>query len=90
MLPIPFASLSNLIGTFAAVLTTLAFIPQAWLTWKSRRADGVSLATYSMFTLGVGLWFMYGLLLGAWPVIIANLMTLVLAMFILVMKLRFG
>ena len=90
MLLIPFASISNLIGTLAAVLTTLAFIPQAWLTWKSRRAEGVSLATYSMFTIGVGLWLLYGVLLGAWPVIIANLLTLVLAVFILVMKLRFG
>lgn len=90
MLPTHFASLSNLIGALAAFLTTIAFLPQAWLTWKSRRADGVSLATYSMFTIGVGLWFLYGLLLGAWPVIIANFLTLVLALFILAMKLRFG
>lgn len=90
MLPLYFASPSNLIGTLAAILTTIAFLPQAWLTWKSRRADGVSLATYSMFTIGVGLWFLYGLLLGAWPVIIANFLTLMLALFILAMKLRFG
>ena len=90
MLLLHFSSLSNLIGTFAAVLTTIAFLPQAWLTWKSRRADGISLAAYSMFTIGVGLWLLYGLLLGAWPVIIANLLTLVLALFILAMKLRFG
>lgn len=90
MLPIQFAGLSNLIGTLAAILTTIAFIPQAWLTWKARRADGVSLATYSMFTIGVGLWCLYGIMLGAWPVIIANFLTLVLALFILVMKLRFG
>ena len=90
MLLLHLTGLSNLIGTSAAVLTTIAFLPQAWLTWKSRRADGISLATYSMFTIGVGLWLLYGLLLGAWPVIIANLLTLVLALFILAMKLRFG
>ena len=90
MLPIHIAGFSTLIGTLAAMLTTIAFLPQAWLTWKSRRADGVSLATYSMFTIGVGLWLLYGLLLGAWPVIIANSLTLVLALFILAMKLRFG
>ncbi len=90
MMPSHFASLPNLIGTIAAILTTIAFIPQAWLTWKSRRAEGVSLATYSMFTIGVGLWFLYGLMLNAWPVIIANFLTLVLAVFILIMKLRFG
>ncbi len=84
------AELGNLIGSLAAFLTTLAFVPQAWLTWKSRRAEGISLGMYSMFTIGVALWLVYGLILGAWPVIIANLVTLVLALFILGMKLRFG
>lgn len=82
--------LDNFIGTLAATLTTVAFIPQAWLTWKSRRADGVSLGMYSIFTIGVALWLIYGVLIGAWPVIIANALTLALALFILVMKLRFG
>lgn len=77
------------IGAIAAVLTTMAFIPQAWLTWKSKRADGVSLGMYSIFTTGVALWLLYGLLIDAWPVIIANAFTLALALFILVMKIRF-
>lgn len=77
------------IGAIAAVLTTMAFIPQAWLTWKSKRADGVSLGMYSIFTTGVALWLLYGLLIEAWPVIIANAFTLALALFILVMKIRF-
>jgi len=84
------AGLDNLIGSIAATLTTLAFVPQARLTWKSRRAEGVSLAMYSIFTIGIALWLVYGLMLGAWPVIIANFITLVLAVFILGMKLRFG
>jgi len=84
------ATLGNLVGSLAAFLTTLAFVPQAWLTWKSRRAEGISLGMYSIFTIGVALWLVYGLMLGAWPVIIANLVTLVLAVFILGMKLRFG
>ena len=88
---LPFLTgLETVVGTLAAILTTLAFIPQAWLTWKSRRADGVSLGMYGIFTVGVALWFVYGLLLGAWPVIIANFVTLLLAVFILAMKLRFG
>lgn len=88
-----FAALSHLhdlIGTLAATLTTLAFVPQAWLTWKTRRADGISLGMYSVFTTGVGLWLAYGFLIDAWPVIIANALTLGLALFILGMKLRFG
>jgi MtN3 and saliva related transmembrane protein len=82
--------LANLIGTLAALLTTIAFIPQAWLTWKTRRAEGVSLGMYSIFTTGVALWLMYGLLISAWPIIIANTFTLALALFIVAMKLRFG
>lgn len=80
---------NDAIGALAAVLTTMAFIPQAWLTWRSKRADGVSLGMYSIFTTGVALWLLYGLLIDAWPVIIANAFTLALALFILMMKLRF-
>lgn len=82
--------MTELIGFIAAFCTTAAFVPQAWLTWKTRSAHGVSLGMYSVFVLGVLLWLIYGLLLGAWPIIIANLVTLALAAFILAMKLRFG
>jgi MtN3 and saliva related transmembrane protein len=80
----------DLIGYVAATLTTAAFIPQAWLTWKTRRAEGVSLGMYCLFTCGIALWLTYGLLIGAWPIVIANACTLALALFILAMKLRFG
>lgn len=76
------------IGSAAATLTTLAFVPQAWLTWKTRCTEGVSLGMYSIFTVGVALWLTYGVLLGARPIIAANAITLVLAAFILAMKLR--
>jgi MtN3 and saliva related transmembrane protein len=82
-------SSTELIGYVAAVLTASAFVPQAWLTWRSRRVDGVSLGMYSIFTIGVALWLAYGLLIGAWPVIIANGVTLILAVFILLMKIRY-
>lgn len=82
--------MGDLIGTLAAALTTAAFIPQAWQTWKTRQANGVSLGMYCIFTIGVGLWLMYGVLIGSKPVIVANGLTLALALFILFMKLRFG
>ncbi|MDP5240278.1 SemiSWEET transporter [Uliginosibacterium sp. 31-16] len=82
--------MTDLIGYLAAFCTTLAFVPQAWLTWKTRSAHGVSLGMYSIFTFGVFLWLAYGILLQAWPIIIANLITLILALFILIMKLRLG
>jgi MtN3 and saliva related transmembrane protein len=85
-----FPHFDDVVGGLAAILTTAAFIPQAWLTWKTRHAGGVSLGMYSIFTTGVALWLVYGLLIDAWPVIIANGITLALAFFILGMKLRFG
>ena len=78
------------IGSVAAALTTLSFVPQAIKTFKTRDVSGISLGMYASFTLGVALWLVYGWLLGAWPIIIANAITLALALAILVMKLRFG
>lgn len=80
----------DFIGALAATLTTIAFAPQAWMTWKSRRTVGVSLGMYSIFTAGVAIWLLYGVLIGAWHIMVANTFTLVLALFILIMKLRFG
>lgn len=81
--------LTDLIGYLAACLTTLSFVPQAWHTFRTRDVSGISLGMYSAFTSGVALWLVYGLLLGAWPVVVANAITLALASAILVMKLRF-
>ena len=84
------ADLANLIGYAAATLTTASFIPQAWLTFKTRDVSGISLSMYSAFAIGVALWLVYGWLLGAWPIVLANSITLSLALVILGMKLRFG
>ena len=83
-------NLTDLIGTLAAVLTTVSFLPQAVHTFRTKDVRGISLGMYSAFTLGVALWLVYGLLLGAWPVVIANVITLALASTILVMKLRYS
>jgi MtN3 and saliva related transmembrane protein len=80
--------LTDTIGTMAAVLTTLAFLPQAWRSWRTRNLSGVSLAMYSFFTLGVFLWLIYGILLSQWPIIVANAITFVLSCGILVLKIR--
>lgn len=82
--------LVELVGFGAAALTTVAFVPQAVLTWKQRRADGVSLGMYVVFVLGVACWLAYGVLIGSAPIIVANTVTLLLAGFILSMKLRHG
>jgi MtN3 and saliva related transmembrane protein len=82
--------LLDTVGTVAAVLTTLSFVPQAWLTLRTRDVSGISLGMYGAFTIGVALWLLYGWMLDAWPVIIANFLTLTLATSILGMKLWFG
>ena len=74
------------LGYAAACLTTTSFVPQAWLTFRTRDVSGISLAMYSVFTLGIAAWLVYGVLIQAWPVVIANIVTLALAAAILAMK----
>jgi MtN3 and saliva related transmembrane protein len=80
---------TEFLGYIAAILTTSSFVPQAWHTFRTRDVSGISLGMYSVFTVGVACWLGYGLLLGAWPVVVANAITLALAVSILVMKLRY-
>lgn len=77
------------VGFMAATLTTVAFIPQVIKVLHTRSARDVSVGMYALFTAGVALWLGYGLLIGSWPVIAANGITLILAGAVLVMKIRF-
>jgi MtN3 and saliva related transmembrane protein len=77
------------IGYLAAALTTCSFVPQAWLTFRTRDVSGISLGMYSVLVCGIALWLAYGLLLQAWPIVVANAITLALALAILAMKLRY-
>jgi MtN3 and saliva related transmembrane protein len=78
------------LGYLAAALTTAAFAPQAVMTIRTRNTAGISLAMYVIFTLGVALWFAYGIALESWPIIVANAATLPLAATVLALKLRHG
>lgn len=80
----------TLLGLLAGTLTTIAFLPQLLKTWRSRSARDISLGMFSIFSTGVLLWLIYGLLIGDWPIIIANFVTFVLAGTILIFKLRYG
>jgi MtN3 and saliva related transmembrane protein len=82
-------NLNDLIGVLAAILTTASFLPQVWHTFTTKDVSGISLGMYSVFTIGVALWLVYGLMLSAWPIVIANFITLAFAVAILVMKLRY-
>lgn len=78
------------IGYVAAVLTTVAFVPQVLQIWRTRQTQDISLRMYVLFSGGVGLWLAYGVLLASWPIIISNMITLVLASVVLFLKLRHG
>jgi MtN3 and saliva related transmembrane protein len=76
----------DLLGGLAGSLTTAAFVPQVVKTWKSRSAGDISLGMLLTFCSGVFLWLLYGLLLGSWPLIAANGITLSLASVLLVLQ----
>ncbi|MDG1826637.1 MAG: SemiSWEET transporter [Henriciella sp.] len=80
--------MTELLGLFAAILTTASFLPQAMLVVRTGKTDGISVMMYSMFTVGVTAWLVYGLMIGSLPVILANAVTLGLAATILSLKLK--
>jgi len=80
--------LNDLVGSLAGILTTIAFIPQVAKTWRTRSAGDISLWMFLLFSSGVLLWLIYGMLLRAMPIIIANAFTLTLSASILVLKVR--
>ena len=78
----------EIIGYCAAFLTTVAFFPQVIQSWCTKDLSGISLGMYSLFTTGVGLWLIYGLIIENLPLILANGLTFTLALSILLLKVR--
>lgn len=78
------------LGLAAGTLTTVAFVPQVVRIVRLRHANDLSWWMFGIFSAGVVLWLWYGIRLGAMPVILANVVTLVLALAILVLKWRYG
>ena len=78
------------IGLFAGILGIIAWIPQIREVWVNKRNDGISLATFSVVTIALGLWLLYGILIESVSMIIANIMTLsvIFAVIIGVVRLR--
>ena len=77
-------------GYFAAFLTTAAFLPQLIKTLKTKKAEDVSLSTLIMFIIGVLSWIIYGYKISSTPILVANLITLILNLLILISKLYFS
>jgi MtN3 and saliva related transmembrane protein len=80
---------TDIIGYFSAFLTTFAFVPQAYHSWKTRDLSGVSLPMYSIFSAGVAGWIVYGISIESWPIVIANVITFLLACVVLSLKLKY-
>ena len=80
---------ANTLGLLAGTLTTAAFVPQVVKIWKTKHTRDISLGMFAIFSFGVLLWLLYGILIEAWPVIFANALTLGLSLTILVFKIKY-
>ena len=79
----------EVIGMLAATLTTISFFPQVYKTWKTKSTEGLSLTMYLVFLVGVILWLIYGIHLNSFPMILANIITAILALYLVVMKIKY-
>jgi MtN3 and saliva related transmembrane protein len=86
----PNLPLIDAVGATGAALTTLCWLPQALKVVREKETRALSLPATAAFTLGVGLWLIYGLAINDWPLIGSNAITLALMAVILAMKLRYG
>lgn len=80
----------TIIGLIAAACTTISFLPQALKSIKTRQTKDISLTMYSLFTTGIVLWLVYGIFIRDFPLIAANIVTLIFTLIILVMKIKHG
>lgn len=79
--------LVTIIGSLAAIASTVSFTPQAWKIIRTRDTDAISAGMYALTVTGFALWTAYGVMLGQWPLIVTNSICLLLSAFILTMKL---
>lgn len=79
----------EILGLIAATLTTISFLPQVYKTWKTKDTQGLSLTMYSVFFVGIILWLIYGIHLDSLPMIMANSITALLSLFLLIMKVKY-
>jgi MtN3 and saliva related transmembrane protein len=79
-----------LVSAAAATLTTAAFVPQALHIIRHKETRAISMFMYISFAVGVALWLLFGTMIGNWPIIVSNGITLLLAVAIIAMKLKYG
>lgn len=79
----------EILGLIAASLSTSAFVPQVYKAWKHKSTKDISLTMYLVFLIGIILWFIYGIAIGSLSVTIANGVTILLSIAIIVAKLKY-
>lgn len=79
----------TLIGFLAGILVTVSFVPQVIKAWKTKHTRDISLIMFILFTTGVFLWLVYGIFLNSLPIILANTVTFILALSILILKIKY-
>ena len=79
----------NLFGFLAALLTTIAFLPQLYKTWRTKSADDVSLIMLILFIIGLICWIIYGLKINSIPILVANIITFIFNFLILILKINY-
>ena len=79
----------EILGLIAAFITTASFVPQVYKTWKTKSVESLSLTMYSAFFIGIVLWLIYGIHLNSLPMILANSITSVLALLLIIFKLKY-
>ena len=77
-------------GFAAALLTTIAFLPQLYKTWKTKSADDVSLIMLILFIIGLICWIIYGLKINSIPILVANIITFIFNFSILILKITYS
>lgn len=79
----------EIVGLTAGILTTAAFVPQVYKTWKTKSAESLSLTMYLVFFVGIILWLVYGIHINSLAMILANSVTALLALLLIFFKLRY-
>ena len=79
----------DLFGFLAALLTTIAFLPQIYKTWKTKSADDVSFIMLILFITGLICWIIYGWKINSFPILVANIITFIFNLSILILKITY-
>lgn len=79
----------EILGFVAAILTTGAYVPQVYKTWKLKSTKDISFSMYAVMLTGVILWLIYGVYLNSLPIILANIITMILLSFVIVLKIKY-